>query len=368
MKTVKLFFGISLLLLACNTQKKDQPKITGQLQHAAGQKIYFEKITSEGDLPVDSAVADAGGKFSLLNKADGLDYYLLRTGDRQLAYLILKGGETVSVTGDAKDLDHTYEVEGSGDTKLLLSLKRYDAHVSDSLNVIYDRVRDQPYLKVPMGAVLERSYDSLMRSFAVNLITGNMTSLVSLSATQYLDKQHDAALFYQLDDSLKKALGDNRYVAVYTRQVEDMKHLPPGSMAPDIRLPSPEGKEIALSSLKGKVVVIDFWASWCGPCRREMPEMVSLYNSFKNRGLEIFGVSLDENADAWKTAIAHDKISWIQVSDLKKWDSKVVEQYGIEEIPQTILLDREGKIIAKGLSSHELQIRIGELLMQDERK
>ena len=360
---IKILLVVFAFLFACKGEKKDYPIISGQLKNAPNTKIYFERITAEGDVPVDSAVTDAQGKFSLVNRAEELDYYLLRTGNESVAYLVLKGGESLTFTGDAKDLEHTYEVEGSPDTKLLLEMKRYDYRLTDSMNTIYSAVRnDNPLQKDSVGAVLQQQYNALMRGFAINLIKNNFSSLISLSAVQYLDRQKDFSLFETLNDSLKKNLPDNRYVEIFSKQVEDMKRLPVGSMAPEISLPSPEGKTIALSSLKGKIVVLDFWASWCGPCRKEMPEVAALYKTFKDRGLEIYGISLDDNADAWKNAIAHDHITWIQVSELKKWDSKVVQQYGIEEIPQTILLDRDGRIAAKGLGLHDLQVKIQELL------
>ena len=352
-----------LFLFSCNSQKNSEAIINGQLKNGANAKIHFEQITPEGDVAIDSTVADANGNFSLPNKAASLDYYLIRTGNQQVSYLILHGGENISFSGDATDLERTYNVEGSPDTKLLLKLKRYEQQLSDSMNILYAAMRSEsPAEKDLAGAALQRQYDSLIRNFATELIRNNFTSIVSLSASQYLDKQKDFDLLVQLNDSLKKALGSNKYLDVFSKQIEDMKKLPVGSFAPEINEKTPEGKKIALSSLKGKVVVIDFWASWCGPCRREMPEMVSLYRDFHSKGLEIYGVSLDDNADAWKTAIEHDGSSWIQVSDLKKWDSKPALSYGIEEIPHTILLDREGIIVARGLSPHELRIRIQELM------
>jgi peroxiredoxin len=360
-----ILFAFAASLLSCSSPKSNTALITGELKNGAHATIHFEMITREGDVAVDSTVADANGKFTLKNNATALDYYLLRTDNQNVAYLILKGGENISFTGDAKDLERTYHVEGSPDTRLLLDLKRREQHLSDSMNTLYAGIRAAgPAEKDIAGAALQRQYDSLLRDFALRLVQNNLSSIVSLSASQYLDKQKDFSLLVELNDSLKKSLGDNKYLEVFSKQIEDMKKLPVGSTAPEISMRSPEGKVIALSSLKGKIVIIDFWASWCGPCRREMPEMVSLYRDFKNKDVEIYGVSLDDNADAWKSAIAHDGINWVHVSDLKKWESKAAADYGVDEIPHTILLDKEGKIVARGLGPHELRIRIQELLVR----
>jgi len=123
-----------------------------------------------------------------------------------------------------------------------------------------------------------------------------------------------------------------------------------------------DGKPIALSSFKGKVVLIDFWASWCGPCRKEMPNVVKAYAKYKAKGFEIYGVSLDDNKDRWLEAIAKDGITWPQVSDLKKWEADVVRNYNITSIPHTVLLDREGKIIAKNLRGEDLDKKLAEVL------
>jgi thiol-disulfide isomerase/thioredoxin len=116
-----------------------------------------------------------------------------------------------------------------------------------------------------------------------------------------------------------------------------------------------------LSSLKGKVVLIDFWASWCGPCRKENPNVVRIYNKYHNEGFEIFGVSLDRNRDSWLKAIKNDNLSWIHVSDLKYWQSEGARLYGVNSIPFTVLLDKDGKILAKGLRGKSLEDKLEEI-------
>jgi len=135
-----------------------------------------------------------------------------------------------------------------------------------------------------------------------------------------------------------------------------------GQAAPEINLPTPDGKELALSSFRGKIVLVDFWASWCGPCRKEMPNVVKAYAKFKDKGFEIYGVSLDQDKARWLEAIQKDGITWPQVSDLKYWECEAAKLYAVEGIPYTVLLDKEGKIIAKNLRGADLEIAIEKAL------
>ncbi len=136
----------------------------------------------------------------------------------------------------------------------------------------------------------------------------------------------------------------------------------PGMPAPDLVGQTPDGGSLALSQLKGKYVLIDFWASWCGPCRRENPNVVANYKKYKDKGFEIFGVSLDKNADAWKKAIQDDGLTWQHISDLKGWSSDHARLYSVSSIPQTVLIDKEGKIVQRNLRGEQLTAKLQELL------
>ncbi|MEM7375470.1 MAG: redoxin domain-containing protein [Bacteroidota bacterium] len=135
-----------------------------------------------------------------------------------------------------------------------------------------------------------------------------------------------------------------------------------GAIAPEISLPTPEGDTVRLSDLRGKVVLVDFWASWCGPCRRENPNVVALYNKYKDRGFEILGVSLDKNKASWLKAIDKDGLTWPHISDLKHWKSAAAQTYGVSSIPFTLLLDKEGRIVAKKLRGPQLEAKVAQLL------
>lgn len=134
-----------------------------------------------------------------------------------------------------------------------------------------------------------------------------------------------------------------------------------GNPAPEISLPDPEGNVVKLSSLKGKVVLIDFWASWCGPCRKENPHVVNLYKKYKDKGFTVYGVSLDKNKGAWVKAIEQDGLTWTHVSDLRGWDNKAALNYGVRSIPATFLIDAQGNVIAKNLRGKALENALAEI-------
>lgn len=136
----------------------------------------------------------------------------------------------------------------------------------------------------------------------------------------------------------------------------------PGLTAVNLSLPDLNGKTISLSDLKGKVVLIDFWASWCGPCRRNNPHLIKLYNKYHEKGLEIYGVSLDDDVSSWKHAVKHDRLTWIQVIDDKGWDSAAARLYGVDAIPSSFLLDRHGVIQTINADGPELESSVRDLL------
>ncbi|MBW3545870.1 MAG: TlpA family protein disulfide reductase, partial [Bacteroidetes bacterium] len=160
---------------------------------------------------------------------------------------------------------------------------------------------------------------------------------------------------------LKQDLPNSSYVADFAKGVDQMRGTTIGQLAPDIVLPNPQGETKKLSELRGNIVMIDFWAAWCGPCRRENPNVVRLYNKYHDKGFEIYGVSLDRSKDDWIKAIEKDGLTWTQVSDLSYFNSEAAQTYGITSIPATVLLDKEGKIIARNLRGQALEDKLEEI-------
>lgn len=154
---------------------------------------------------------------------------------------------------------------------------------------------------------------------------------------------------------------DPKAVAALQADIDQAKNFMIGGTPPDFTQKTPEGEELSLTDLRGKVVLVDFWASWCGPCRKENPNVVRMYKKYKDQGFEILGVSLDSKKDRWMKAIKDDKLTWPHISDLKGWKNEAAKTYAITSIPQTVLLDAEGKILARNLRGPTLEAKLAEI-------
>jgi peroxiredoxin len=231
---------------------------------------------------------------------------------------------------------------------MIMEVRKFDTLRMDSVSRSFE---------VPYNVIMNR-----FNSLITEKIKQNNNMYASMIAIQGLDPDRFGDTYRSLADGLLKKYPKDKSVMMFRDAVNKMLGTTIGSKAPEIVLPSPDGKEIALSSLRGKVVLIDFWASWCGPCRKEMPNVVRAYAKYKSKGFEIYGVSLDKEKGNWVEAIKEEGITWPQVSDLLYWQSSVISLYAIEGIPYTVLLDREGTIIAKNLRGEELDEKLAEVL------
>lgn len=210
-----------------------------------------------------------------------------------------------------------------------------------------------------------------VKQVAKVFINENIPSIVVFALIDQFSFDQDFKFLDSLNKRMQKEMPNSKYTKMLSSHFEKAKGMKDGAIsgsvsegnaAPDFELPTPDGKKIKLSSFQGKVLLLDFWASWCKPCRAENPNVVRLYQKYKNKNFDILSVSLDEDKDAWTKAIAADGLTWTHVSDLGGWESAIVPVYGIESIPSTYLLDAKGKILAVNLRGAELEARLAEIL------
>jgi len=330
-----------------------------------GSKIYLEPLGVSSREVIDSAILGEGGEFTFSPVLKEKMFYRVVMGSEHSILLVMDSTESVDLTFDFNSFMTTYKVEGSEDSKLLKEMNGMmlvNRSTKDSLNNIYRENYNN--INEEMINQFRETLQSIDLKFAQQLksfITTNSTSIVCLAAIEQLSIDNDFDIFKLVDESLGDKYATSAYFKAFHTKYEYNAKFSIGKSAPDIILPDPNGNSMSLSSLRGKYVLIDFWASWCKPCRAENPNVVRLYNQYKGENFEILGVSLDKQKNAWLQAIDKDKLSWKHVSDLMFWQSPVVKLYNISGIPHTLLIDGEGKIIAKNLRGKQLADKLKEL-------
>lgn len=368
-KSIIIFFsGILLALGSCQNDKPNDNtgfEVSGTIKNAASTQISLQEITTTGLILLDTATVAADGTFKLNGHLKEKTFCTIRLPQGDIILLVDTADKLV-VNADASNLEQ-YTVQGSAENEDLRKLFVLNNSFMKAAKQIEERFNLNPN-EVPPLAVQEQirfSFDSLQKAHqrAVKDFSMNISnSLVPYFTTNFLLPENDYEFLKLIDEKLYPVYSSSKYAISLHNRILNLKKTAIGEEAPDIVLSDPYGKTFSLSSLRGKVVLVDFWASWCGPCRRENPNVVKLYNKYKSKGFEILGVSLDDNRDAWIKAINDDKLLWFHVSDLMKWNSSVVQLYNIEAIPFTVLVDRDGKILAKNLRGEELEKKLREVL------
>jgi len=379
MKKIFLFVSAAALFASCSKTGDNEYIISGTIEGVDGKNVILER--QDGDVPgkfvgVDSVKVE-NGKFEIKGTATEPSMHTLRIDSKEgLVDFILEEGE-IKVAVD-KDTIAKTKVSGTFNNDELTKFK-------DDLKVIQKDVQNKSMAfqqaNTQKMTQAQQTKDTavinqLMNDYKkiqeplnnkyTNYAENNPKSFLSVLITESLFNfpEPDFAKIKKIYNSLTSELKNTKPGKSIKEKLDNLDAVEIGKVAPDFTAPNPEGKNVSLKQSLGKVTIIDFWASWCAPCRQENPNVVALYNEFHDKGLNIIGVSLDQEDGAakWKDAIVADKLTWTHVSNLKFWQDPIAKKYNVRSIPATFILDASGKIVAKDLRGEELKAKVKELL------
>jgi thiol-disulfide isomerase/thioredoxin len=377
-KLTSLFLFLTFFS-ACNMAGgSDKYSIQGTVKNHPAKSIRLEKLGLQQITVVDSSNIDDKGFYKMAGVSEK-GFYRLKLDDKTFFLFLLEPGQyTADIDVSAKE---PFKISGSKENDEFQTAFKEIGNVQRELqgwNMAYQMYGQQGVSQDTMAFIMQQLQNTSAK-FQTIIVDSAAKAKSPLVALFYITNgqiekfpKENFAVVQRLEKELPNSSYTKDFRAIYTKYEEqmkqqtEMKNAPPiavGQPAPEIDLKTPDGKNIKLSSLKGKVVLLDFWASWCGPCRMEMPNVVEAYKKYKDKGFTVYSVSLDKEAGAWKNAIHNLGMTWEnQVSDLKFWQCEAAVRYGVQGIPAAFLLDKNGVIVATNLRGEALQQKIAELI------
>lgn len=367
MKRLVYIFIIAVVTFSCKNSKK--VSIEGTIKNASNFEAQLEEINDVPFVIIDKSKIE-NNQFKISNYIKNEGLYRLSFGE-QAIYLFLDGDDNLKIQADLNDLSN-YTISGNKESEsistFIKSLDKFSKEFTN-LHIELNKATEKDSLET-LFEQKHKSYIQYVKDFATN----EKSPEVAIFALNFLGEniQDEMPFVVDLVEKREQQKPNSIFIKKFSEAIQQYKAsllqgeqggLGIGNKAPEIRLPNWNGDTIALSSLQGKYILLDFWASWCPPCRQENPSIVAAYNQYKNKGFDIYSVSLDQSVKPWKNAIEKDQLTWqSHVSDLKGWASSAAQLYQVESIPTSYLLDKNGVIIAKNLRGNALHLKLKELL------
>lgn len=374
MKKIVFLCAVILAAACSNKEKKGNDggwdvTVSGKVKNPSTGNVTIEELTSAENPRKDSLSVSSDGSYSKIIHLTEPGYYRFNFFNAQTVDLVLDKSD-IELNVDGADQSGEVEIKGSPDYDVIRDvqekLQRFQLTAPvrqiESEFQLAVQANQQDRIAALQGQYMElhyAAYDSIVASLESKPVS---LGLINLLQGNTFEKDRYYPLYKKVADQVIAQWPNSIHSRQFNEMVQKMAITAIGVKAPEISMPDPSGKIVTLSSFKGKYVLVDFWAKWCGPCRKENPNVVKAYNEFKDKNFEVLGVSLDRSKDDWVQAIEQDGLTWTHVSDLKYFESQAAQDYNINAIPFSVLIDPNGVIIAKNLRGSALHKKLAEVL------
>ncbi len=359
--------GLMVVLVLSCTSRTINPgfKIIGNIQGLNNDSVFLLRYVNEDWVKVDSVQAQKGA-FMFLGRVEIPEMYKVKVRDTLPTISIFVENDEINLAGKIDSIQK-FKVAGSRsheEYERFWGKQEIYSIRMDSLEneFMAARKKNDKKKQAKLETQMENVWNSEIESIRNHVLNNKNSSVSAYLAWSRLASSSDLKQLETIKNNFDTSLNKSIYVKLLSNYVDKLKRSEFGQPAIDFTMNTADGKPLQLSSLYGKYLLVDFWASWCPPCRAENPNVVATYNKYKAKGFEILGVSFDNNREKWLKAIEDDKLTWNHVSDLSGWGNAAGKLYGIRSIPANILLDPKGIIIAKNLRGKDLEKKLKEVL------
>lgn len=363
MKNIIAIVSILFSLAACTN--KEQFVLNGKINNAGDlKKVYLY----EGSARIDSAFLSESDEFRFKRSAIEPRILTLDVGEHQYLF-ILTNGEKVKFETDLENKPSNYSVSGSDGSERIKALSlirsKYESISAEIEEEFSKKIKDAPEQEEVIREESLAKFQNMLKDSGTETLAfaeQNKDNLAGFYAMLSLDGGMYEAEMIHYADEIRDRFPGNAAVQAFINQMAELKAVTVGQKAPDFESITPQGKSVKLSDFKGHYTLVDFWASWCAPCRVENPNIVEQYHLYKDKGFTVFGVSLDDSRSAWLKGIKDDKLEWTHVSELLRWNSEIAQLYKVNSIPASFLIGPDGNILAKNLRGKALRDFLAENL------
>jgi len=363
MKKITFILLAGILLASC-AGNKDKFTISGVIKGVDTGMVYLQKYDSDHWSNVDSVKLEKG-EFTFTGKIGLPEMWHIATAQKQIYIPVFVENSKIEVQIYPDSLEKS-TVKGSATHDIYqkyLSMNDEINRKMDAVNQQWKAAKDShDTLAMKRADSVSNGLDQEMRKQLTGFVKANPKTVVSPYLVMRNSWQFELPGLTEIVAGMDTSLNGSFYVQALKKRIDILKSVEIGQVAPDFTMNDTTGNPVALSSLKGKVLLVDFWASWCSPCRAENPNVVKAYQAYHKKGFDVLGCSFDQNHDKWIKAVRDDKLTWTHVSDLKGWGNAAGKLYGINSIPANVLLDKDQKIIGRNLRGEDLMKKLAEIL------